>query len=32
MSFGFLAGDFIIALELVAAVIDALRDTGKAAT
>jgi hypothetical protein len=32
MSFGFSAGDFITALELVATVIDALRDTGRAAT
>jgi hypothetical protein len=32
MSFGFSAGDFITALELVATVIDALRDSGKAAT
>ncbi|KAH8814144.1 hypothetical protein F5882DRAFT_455852 [Hyaloscypha sp. PMI_1271] len=32
MSFGFSAGDFITALEIVATVIDALRDTGKAAT
>jgi hypothetical protein len=32
MSFGFSAGDFITALELVAIVIDALRDTGRAAT